>query len=46
LLHDGSAATVDDAVRRHRGEADSARLSYERLGDAQRAALRRFLLSL
>jgi CxxC motif-containing protein (DUF1111 family) len=46
LLHDGSAATVDEAVRRHRGEADSARLSYERLGDAQRAALRRFLLSL
>jgi CxxC motif-containing protein (DUF1111 family) len=46
LLHDGSAATVDEATRRHGREADAARLNYERLTDAQRAALRAFLLSL
>jgi CxxC motif-containing protein (DUF1111 family) len=46
LLHDGSAATVDDAVRRHAGEAEWARTNYERMSDAHRAALWRFLLSL
>ena len=46
LLHDGSAATTDEAIARHRGEADSARANYERLSDAQRAALRRFLATL
>jgi CxxC motif-containing protein (DUF1111 family) len=46
LLHDGSAATVEDAVRRHGGEAETARSNYDRLGDGQKAALRRFLLSL
>ena len=46
LLHDGSAATVDDAIRRHGAEAESTRTNYERLGDAQKAALRRFLMSL
>lgn len=46
LLHDGSAATVDDAIARHGGEADAARVRHERLSEAQRAALRAFLLSL
>ena len=46
LLHDGSAATVDDAIRRHGNEAALVRQEYERLGDAVRAALGRFLLSL
>ncbi len=46
LLHDGSAATTDDAIARHRGEAESTRASYERLSDGQKAALRRFLASL
>jgi CxxC motif-containing protein (DUF1111 family) len=46
LLHDGSAATVDEAVRRHGREAEAARLNYERLGEAERSALRAFLLSL
>jgi CxxC motif-containing protein (DUF1111 family) len=46
LLHDGSAAAADDAIRRHRGEAEFSRLNYERLNDAQRAALRRFLMTL
>ncbi len=45
LLHDGSAATVDDAILRHRGEAESARTQYERLSDRQRDALRRFLMT-
>lgn len=46
LLHDGSAATVDEAIRRHRGEAEAIRLNYERLDESLRATLRRFLLSL
>ena len=46
LLHDGSAATVDDAIARHAGEAEAARVRHERLSETQRAALRAFLLSL
>jgi CxxC motif-containing protein (DUF1111 family) len=46
LLHDGSAATVEDAIRRHAAEADLARRGFERLGDADRAALLAFLRSL
>jgi CxxC motif-containing protein (DUF1111 family) len=45
LLHDGSAATVDDAIRRHRGEGDFARAMYERLSDGQREALRHFVMT-
>ena len=43
LLHDGSAATVDAAIRRHGGEAETARRAYERLDEAAREALRRYL---
>ena len=46
LLHDGSAATVDDAIARHAGEADAVRVRHEHLSETQRAALRAFLLSL
>jgi len=46
LLHDGSAATIEDAVGRHASEADLARRSYERLAAPQRAALLAFLRSL
>jgi CxxC motif-containing protein (DUF1111 family) len=46
LLHDGSAATIEDAVSRHAGEADLARRGFERLGDADRSALAAFLRSL
>ena len=46
LLHDGSAGTVEDAVRRHGGEAGLARRGFERLADADRAALLAFLRSL
>ena len=46
LLHDGSAATLSDAVLRHAGEAARARVGFERLGDDERTALLRFLSSL
>ena len=46
LLHDGTAATPDDAIRRHTGEAALARMAFEMLGEADRAALLAFLGSL
>ncbi|HZI77918.1 MAG TPA: di-heme oxidoredictase family protein [Vicinamibacterales bacterium] len=46
LLHDGSAATAEDAVRRHAGEAELARRGFEQLSDADRAALLAFLRSI
>ncbi len=46
LLHDGSAATILDAVRRHRGEASLSRQGFDRLSDADVQALLRFLLSI
>jgi CxxC motif-containing protein (DUF1111 family) len=46
LLHDGSAATPEEAVRRHGGEAELARRGFEQLPDADRAALLAFLRSL
>jgi CxxC motif-containing protein (DUF1111 family) len=46
LLHDGSAATVDAAIRRHTSEARLAREGYERLSEADRTALLTLLGSL
>jgi CxxC motif-containing protein (DUF1111 family) len=46
LLHDGSAATVDDAIRRHAGEALSARERYVQLPAEHREELLQFLRSL
>ena len=46
LLHDGSAATAEDAVRRHGAEAGLARRGFERLSEPDRAALLAFLRSL
>jgi CxxC motif-containing protein (DUF1111 family) len=46
FLHDGSASTIDEAIRRHRGEAELARLGFERLSEADRQALLAFLRSL
>ena len=46
LLHDGSAATVDAAVRRHDREAELARLGFEKLSAADRKTLMAFLRSL
>jgi CxxC motif-containing protein (DUF1111 family) len=46
FLHDGSAATIEDAIRRHGGEALLAVRGFERLTDEERAALLAFLRSL
>lgn len=46
FLHDGSAATIEEAIGRHRNEAERARHGVERLDDQQRAALLAFLRSL
>ena len=46
LLHDGSAATAVEAVRRHANEATLAREGFERLSPADREALAAFLHSL
>ena len=46
LLHDGSAATAVEAVRRHANEANLAREGFERLSPADREALAAFLHSL
>jgi CxxC motif-containing protein (DUF1111 family) len=46
LLHDGSAATPDEAIRRHANEAALARAAFEALGETDRVALLAFLGSL
>jgi CxxC motif-containing protein (DUF1111 family) len=46
LLHDGSAATIEDAIRRHEGEAQRSRERFDRLAPNDAAALVRFLRSL
>ena len=46
LLHDGSAATLDEAIARHRGEAERARRGFDALAPADRAAVLAFLRSL
>jgi len=46
LLHDGSAATIEEAVRRHGVEADLARRGFEQASESDRAALIAFLKSL
>jgi CxxC motif-containing protein (DUF1111 family) len=43
LLHDGSAATVEEAILRHRGEAERVRQGFQQLGTADRMALIAFL---
>jgi CxxC motif-containing protein (DUF1111 family) len=46
LLHDGTAATIEDAVARHAGEAVTVRGRFQALSTAQRDALLAFLKSL
>jgi CxxC motif-containing protein (DUF1111 family) len=46
LLHDGSAATIDEAIRRHGGEAELARRGFDQAAADDRAALIAFLRSL
>lgn len=45
LLHDGSAATPEEAILRHGGEAERARVAFERLDGPGRDALLLFLAS-
>lgn len=45
-LHDGSAATVHDAIERHGGESDASTARYDALSPAQQAALIEFVESL
>jgi CxxC motif-containing protein (DUF1111 family) len=46
LLHDGSAVTIEDAIRRHGGEAERARRLFDGLDEAARQSLLAFLRSL
>jgi CxxC motif-containing protein (DUF1111 family) len=46
FLHDGSAATVDDAIGRHRQEAELAQRGFLQLSPGERAHLLAFLGSL
>jgi CxxC motif-containing protein (DUF1111 family) len=46
LLHDGSAATIEAAIARHRGEAENVRRRFDALPEGSRAALLAFLRSL
>jgi len=46
LLHDGSAATIEAAILRHAGEAESVRRRFQVLSDTSRMALLAFLKSL
>lgn len=46
LLHDGSAATIEEAILRHGGEADLARRGFTAAHGGDRAALVAFLGSL
>lgn len=46
LLHDGSAATVEEAIRRHGGEAEAVTERFRRLSREQQLELLSFLRSL
>jgi CxxC motif-containing protein (DUF1111 family) len=46
LLHDGSAATADEAIRRHSGEASRVIEKYMGMSVEERSALVAFLMSL
>jgi hypothetical protein len=45
-MHDGCAATFDDAILAHDGEARAARQAFESLSDDRKAHLRVYLLGL
>jgi CxxC motif-containing protein (DUF1111 family) len=46
LLHDGASTTIEDAILRHRNEADLARRGFERLAFEEQRWLIAFLRSL
>lgn len=45
-FHDGASVTIDDAIRRHHGEAEATRVAWTQLETTDRNALRVFLTSL
>lgn len=45
-LHDGRAATVEDAIQAHDGEATNSREHYRRLSPDQKSLLAQFLMSI
>lgn len=45
-LHDGRAATLDEAIREHRGQAEDSARQYFRLTKQERSQIRLFLRSL
>ena len=45
-MHDGMSLTIDDAIRRHNGQAEGVRLKYEALSSDQKTQLLAFLKSL
>ena len=46
FLHDGRAATIEQAIRLHWNQAEQSRLRFEALADPDRTALLQFLKSL
>ncbi|MBI2820996.1 MAG: thiol oxidoreductase, partial [Acidobacteria bacterium] len=46
FLHDGRAATLREAIERHRAEAENSRRLFEAFSEAEKAALLSFLESL
>ena len=46
LMHDGLSFTKQEAIDRHRGQADAVRQRFNALTAAQRAQLMKFLESL
>jgi CxxC motif-containing protein (DUF1111 family) len=46
FLHDGSAATVREAIERHGGEASRSRDGFKALSDKDKEALLKFLQSI
>jgi CxxC motif-containing protein (DUF1111 family) len=46
LMHDGLTLTVEDAILRHKGQAEGVRLKYEALSSEQKKQLLAFLSSL
>ena len=46
LMHDGLSFTLEEAIGRHRGQADGVRLNYDALSSSEKLALIAFLNSL
>jgi len=46
LMHDGLSLTIEEAIRRHAGQAEGVRLKFEALSDMQKKQLLAFLNAL